>query len=149
MPSINAFVHHSFGIALALLGCFPFAARAQEGFAVIVNVANPTGTLRRQDVSKLFLRVRTRWPQGQTSEPMDQVESSPVRRRFSNAILGMDVPSVKGFWQEMVFSGRADPPPERATDGDVIAFVKTHPRAIGYVAGAAPIDGVKVITVTP
>jgi hypothetical protein len=61
----------------------------------------------------------------------------------------MDVPSVKGFWQEIVFSGKGDPPPERASDGEVVAFVKTHPNALGYVGNSARLDGVKVILVTP
>jgi ABC-type phosphate transport system substrate-binding protein len=137
------------GIALGLLACLPCAVHAQEGFVVITNINNSVSTLRREDVSKFFLRKHTRWTQGQAVEPMDQVESSSVRRRFSNAIHQMDVPSVKGYWQEMVFSGRGDPPPERASDGEVVAFVKTHQFAIGYVASVTPIDGVKTIIVTP
>jgi ABC-type phosphate transport system substrate-binding protein len=149
MPSVANTMRSSAVIALLFLASLPAVAGAQDGFVVITNVGNPITTLRRDDVSKLFLRTRTRWPQGQRAEPMDQVESSPVRRRFSNSIHGMDVPSVKGFWQEMVFSGKGDPPVERASDGEVVAFVKTHPYAIGYVSSVSPVDGVRAILVTP
>lgn len=138
----------AFGIALILLVCLPAHARAQDGFVLIANQANPVSTLPRDEASKLFLRKRLRWPNGQRVQPVDLFESSPARRRFSSAIHGMDVWSVKGYWQEVVFSGKGDMPPERASDAEVVAFVRANPLAIGYVSSVAPGDGVKVITVT-
>jgi ABC-type phosphate transport system substrate-binding protein len=44
-----------------------------------------------------------------------------------------------------VFSGKDVPPPEKGTDADVVAFVKSNPGAIGYVA-AGSADGVKVVS---
>jgi ABC-type phosphate transport system substrate-binding protein len=139
----------SFAIAAGLLAALPLMARSQERVVVIVNAANPVSAFSRDEASKLFLRKRTKWPNGQRVQPMDQVESSPVRRRFSDAIHRMDVWSVKSFWQESVFSGRGDPPPERAYDMDVIAFVKAHPDGLGYVSSTTPVDGVKIIVLTP
>jgi ABC-type phosphate transport system substrate-binding protein len=136
------------GFMVGLLVCLPVAARAQEGFVVIANVSNPISTMSISEASKLFLRKRTRWPNGQSAQPVDQFESSAVRRRFSNVIHGMDVWSVKSYWQEVVFSGKGDAPPERASDAQIIAFVKANPNAIGYVAIATPTDSVKPITVT-
>jgi ABC-type phosphate transport system substrate-binding protein len=136
------------GLLVGLLVGLPVAAGAQEGFVLIANRANPISTLARLEASQLFLGKRSRWSNGLSAQPVDQVESSPVRRHFSNVIHGMDVPSVKGFWQEMVFSGRGDPPPERTSDADVIAYVKANPSALGYVGGVTPADGVKIITVT-
>jgi ABC-type phosphate transport system substrate-binding protein len=149
MPFTRSTAPLSLGIALLLLAGLPPAVHAQEGFVVIANVGNPVTTLQRQDVLQFFLRQRIRWQHGERVEPIDQVESSPVRRRFSNAVLAMDVPSVKGFWQESVFSGKADPPAERASDGEIVAFVKTHVHAIGYVGSVSALDGVKIIVVTP
>jgi hypothetical protein len=60
----------------------------------------------------------------------------------------MDVPSVKSFWQEVVFSGRGEPPPERTSDAAVIAFVRANPNAVGYISDATPAESVKVISVT-
>jgi ABC-type phosphate transport system substrate-binding protein len=136
-------------IALAVLVALPVAAGAQQGFVLIANRANQTATLSRADASKLFLLKRSTWAGGQHARPVDQDEASPVRRLFSNAVHGMDVPSVKSFWQEMVFSGKGEPPPERTSDEDVIAFVKANPYALGYVSGITAADGVRAVTMTP
>ncbi|MDB4881506.1 MAG: hypothetical protein JWL95_272, partial [Gemmatimonadetes bacterium] len=89
MPSSR---RHLLALGLFALASLTPSARAQApsdpdgGFVVIVNLANPIIALPRLDASRLFLRKRNRWPSGQYAEPMDQVESSPVRRRFSKAI---------------------------------------------------------------
>jgi ABC-type phosphate transport system substrate-binding protein len=132
------------GFSLLAGGARP--ARTQDGFVLIVNQANPVVSLRAAEVSRLFLRKQTRWPNGQLVEPVDQVESSPTRRHFSDAVHGMDVPSVYSYWQEIVFSGRGEPPPERASDAEVVAFVRAHVNAFGYVSPAAALSGVKVLT---
>jgi ABC-type phosphate transport system substrate-binding protein len=132
-------------LAAALICFAPGGAHAQDNFVVIVNQANTVGTLRPAELSKIFLRKRTTWPDGQRIEPVDQAVSSPIRRIFSDAVHGMDVASVKSYWQRIVFSGRGEPPPERTSDADVIAFVRGHANGIGYVSAAAPVDGVRVI----
>ncbi|MDB4890388.1 MAG: hypothetical protein JWL61_2243 [Gemmatimonadetes bacterium] len=136
-------------VASVALAALPAAARAQDGFVLIVNRANPVSTLARDEASKLFLLKRRKWASGQTAQPVDQVESSGVRRLFSNGIHLMDVPSVKSFWQEIVFSGKGEPPPERASDEEVLAFVRATPNAVGYVSSATLTIGVKILTMTP
>jgi ABC-type phosphate transport system substrate-binding protein len=121
-------------------------ADRQAAFVLIVNRANPVVSLKASEVSRLFLRKQTKWPNGQTVEPVDQVESSPTRRHFSDAVHGMDVPSVYGYWQEIVFSGRGEPPPERASDAEVVAFVHASVNAFGYVGPSATVSSVKVLT---
>lgn len=149
MHSIIATAQLMTVMAFAMLAALPVVARAQNGFVLIVNAANPLSALSRDDVSRLFLLKRTRWSFGERARPVDQAESSPVRRKFSESVHRMDVPNVKGFWQEIVFSGRGEPPPERASDGDVVAFVKANRGAIGYVTVGATSPGVKIIAVTP
>jgi ABC-type phosphate transport system substrate-binding protein len=134
---------------IGLLVGWPSTGWAQYGFRVIVHPSNPVTALRPAGISKLFLGKQTKWPNGESVQPIDQVESSPVRRKFSQAIHGMDVPSVKSFWQEVVFSGRGEPPPERASDADVLAYVRVNPNAVGYISDTTATDAVKVITVTP
>jgi ABC-type phosphate transport system substrate-binding protein len=134
-------------VSLGSLVGTPYIACAQDGFVLIVNQANPVGSLRLADVSKMFLRKQTKWPNGERIEPVDQSVTSAARRRFSAAVHGMDVPSVKSYWQTIVFSGRGEPPPERASDADVIAFVHGHVNGFGYVSPDAPLAGVKVVPI--
>ena len=138
--------------ALALGGVPSLGAQRQAAagneVVVIVNAGNHVESLTAADVSKVFLRKKTKWPDGRAIQPVDQIETSPVRRRFSDDLLRMDVPSVKGFWQEIVFSGRGEPPPERVSDADVIAYVKANPNAVGYVLRSAASADVNIITIT-
>jgi ABC-type phosphate transport system substrate-binding protein len=147
------------GIATALLLALPLAASAQlhaygapapePRFVLIANSANAVSALQRHEASKLFLGKRATWPNGSAAQPVDLVESSSVRRRFSTDIHGMGVQNVKTYWHNVALSGKGEPPPERASDADVIAFVKSHPNALGYVGSATAADGVKIISVIP
>ena len=133
-----------------LLGALPATAAAQTGFRIVVNPANHIASLKAADASKIFLRKWPKWATGQAVVVVDQVESSPVRKAFSQAIHGMDVPSVKSYWQELVFSGKGTAPAEKGSDAEVIAFVKANPDAVGYVApDAAGLAEVKVVPLTP
>ncbi|MEP6729720.1 MAG: hypothetical protein ABJE10_03735 [bacterium] len=135
-------------LCFGMLAGLPRLAIAQDRVVLIVNAANPVATITRDELSKMFLLRLTRWPNGQHVQPVDGNEMSPVRRHFSDTVLRMDVPSVKSFWQEIVFSGRGTPPPERVSEIEIIGFVKKNPGAIGYVSSITPVDGVKVITLT-
>lgn len=124
----------------------PRAARAQ-GFVVIVNAENSVSTLPKAEVSQMFLKKVTEWPNGNPVVVVDQAERSPTRFNFSKAVHGRSTTAVKTYWQQQVFSGRGVPPTERASDAEVVAFVRDTPNAIGYVAAGAPLPGgVKAVT---
>jgi ABC-type phosphate transport system substrate-binding protein len=123
-------------------------AQTPPEYKVVVNSANTVSTLSRDSVSRMFLKKTTTWPNGQTVAPVDQVTHAPSRRAFSRAILGRATDEVAAYWNQMIFSGRALPPPTKASDSEVLALVHDNPNAIGYVAGDAKIgEGVKVLTV--
>jgi len=100
----------------------------------------------RKFLSEAFLKRTTRWPGGAAIKPVDLGSDSPVRRRFSEDVLNRSVSAVKSYWQQMIFSGRAIPPPELETDEEVVRYVSKHAGAIGYVSGAGDLPGVKVVT---
>ncbi len=58
------------------------------------------------------------------------------------------VSSIKNYWQRQIFSGKESPPPEVGSDAAVISFIKSHPGGIGYVSSKAPLDSVKVLSLT-
>ena len=135
------------GAALLLLA--PAGARAQEPYRVIVNAGNGATTLTKAEVARLFMKKTVAWPGGEPVVPVDRGEDAEVRRAFSKTVLGKDVASVKGYWQQLIFTGRAVPPVEKATDAEVVAFVAANAGGIGYVSSAAPLGpGVKVLTVS-
>lgn len=119
-------------IGLALAAAVPAAAQA-PAFRIVVHASNGTESLAREDVARLFLKKATAWPDGQPALPVDQTET-PARKAFTRSVLERDVSAVRSYWQQMIFSGRAVPPPEKGSDADVLAFVRANTHAIGYVS---------------
>ena len=124
-------------------------AVAQQGaapFKLVVNAGNPVASLSKDQASKLFYRKQRAWPSGEAVVPVDLVEQSPVRKAFSSRVLGKDAAAVKGYWQQMIFTGKGVPPIEKATEAEALAFVAATPGAVGYVAAGTPLPaGVKSV----
>ncbi len=124
----------------------PPALAEGPGFQVVVNVSNPAHSVSRRELSDLFLKKVTRWPDGTPVEPVEPAERSRTRSYFlSDVMNGRSALALKTFWQKRVFAGRDTPPVEKASDEEVVAFVKANAGAIGYVADSARVSGVKVL----
>ena len=125
------------------------AAPASAGFVVIANAGNPATTISKLDATRIFLKKARAWPGGGPSaDPVDQRDASPVRREFLAAVIGKDAPAMNAYWQSQLFVGRTTPPPVKASDADVIAFVAAAKGGIGYVsAGTALPETVKPIRI--
>jgi ABC-type phosphate transport system substrate-binding protein len=135
--------------ALVAAGGFVASPRAAApaAFRVIVNPANPTTIVERRFVAEAFLKKTTRWPDGSLIRPVDEGVDSAVRARFSDEILGRSTAAVKSYWQQLVFAGRALPPPELDSDEDVIRYVLKSAGAVGYVSGTANVEHVRTLVV--
>ncbi len=137
-------------IGLALVaGVLAAPVHAQDKeFVVIVNAFNPFVTIKADDLTRIFLKKTATWGNGQTAQPVDQAEGSNLRRRFTARVLNRDTGSVKSYWQQQVFSGKAVPPPALDNDAAVLEFVRQHPYGVGYVAASTPLTSeVRVIAV--
>ncbi len=134
-------------VALGVSCLFLWSSTAQENYRIIVNSENPATSASKADISNLLLKKKTRWDGGASADPVDLGGDSPVREAFSRDIHGRSVTSIKNYWQRQIFSGRDVPPPEVASDADVVAFVASRPGGIGYVSANARLRGVKAVTV--
>jgi len=136
---------------LALAGGAPRpAAAAAADFIVVVNAGNRQAALPAAEISNMFLQKTHHWESGERVRPVDLPEGSAARASFSNSIHDRSTAAVKAYWQRMIFTGIDVPPPEKPTPGDVLAYVKANPGAIGYVPAGTPLpDGVKALKVTP
>jgi ABC-type phosphate transport system substrate-binding protein len=135
-------------IVLALSSVPAFAARAAEpdGFRIVVHSSNKAAQgLTRGQLSQLFLKKTTRWANGKRVLPVEPADLA-VRERFARRIHAKSAVAVKSFWNQQIFSGREVPPLEKATDDDLVAYVKANPDAIGYVSAGADVSGLAVIT---
>jgi ABC-type phosphate transport system substrate-binding protein len=140
-PSLLLFV--ALGIGAGRIG-----AEDASSYKVIVHPSNPATQVTRLKVGEMFLKKATRWPDGHPVMPIEPSGKSPVRQRFDLEIYGKPVIAISAYWQQMIFGGKAVPPPERANDAEVVAFVRDTPGAIGYVWSGTDVSGVKVVTVT-
>lgn len=127
----------------------PEPAPAQE-FVVIVNASNPVASMSKEEVAKLFLKKTVSWPAGTTVAAVEQPMTAKTREAFAREVLGKTIAQVKSYWQQQIFSGRDVPLPEKQNDDDVVAFVRSNPNGIGYVAKGVEVGrGVKIISIAP
>ena len=136
-------------LAMTLGGAQLVAGRTDAPFVVVVSASNPVSSITRDQASKLFLKKIPTWDNGRGEVvPVDQPEGSAVREAFTKAVLRKSVSAVKSYWQQQIFSGRGVPPTEKASDSEVVSYVRANPNAIGYVSpAAASAGGVKVVNV--
>ena len=133
-------------IVIALVALAPSLAWSAE-YQVIVNSANPTDILTRDQLAKIFLKKIAKWDTGTPIVPVDQASVSPVRIAFTKIVHGKAVGAISSYWQQQIFAGREVPPAEKAGDAAVIVFVKANPGAIGYITPGVSADGVKLLSI--
>jgi ABC-type phosphate transport system substrate-binding protein len=138
-------------VSIVLGGSFSIAAEETLAFKVIVHAANPTKQVSKQELSQLFLKKVKQWKDNnEVILPVDLVDNSPIRQKFSEMIHGREVASIKAYWQKQIFSGRGVPPEEKKSDEEVLKYVSENPGAVGYIAEATKIDAysnVKVLAI--
>ncbi len=135
----------SFALLVALSLSLPDAFAQDAPFKIVANTPNPVTALPRAQLSQMFMKKVAVWPDGQKVLPVDQAESSPIRKAFSSQVHRQDTSVVKAYWLRQVFSGRLIPPAEVSSDAEVLTFVKANAGAIGYVSASTPTGSVKVV----
>jgi len=121
-------------------------ALAVPAFRVIIHGGSAHARLDRDFVANAFLRKASRWPQGGAIRPVDLHSQSAVRQKFSTQVLRRSVAAVRIYWQQLIFSGRGLPPPEMASDLEVVRYVARNAGSIGYVSGSTDVGGVTVVS---
>lgn len=135
-------------VILALLVWTVPAIANGQGFKVVVNEANGSETVSKRQLEDIFMKKTATWSNGRPVIPVDQTASSSTREGFSKVVFGRDTNAIQSYWQRQIFSGRGVPPPEKASDEEVLAFVRVNPGAIGYVSAKADVGaGVKVLEI--
>lgn len=130
------------GLALGM----PDAWAAERPFAVIAAPGATDHPLTPESVSLIFRRKQNYWENGTRIQPVNLPPAHPLRRAFSQAILGHRPEAMEDYWREMYFHGVL-PPHVLASEEAVLIFVRATPGAIGYVSGCIPEQGVDVVLV--
>ena len=153
--SIRARLASSFGVAVLLAGTLAVSlpdvrhTAPDTPYKVIVNKSNPVVSLTKSELARLFLKKAIVWQGGGEVQPVDLGEDSDIRQAFSKQVLGKDISAVKGYWQQLIFTGKGVPPIEKQSESEVLAFVAANRNAIGYVSAGATLGAdVKVVKIT-
>lgn len=121
------------------------AGTAQAQVAVVVGAKSATAAMTADQVAGIFLGKSNQLPSGAAAAAADLPESAAVREQFYTKVTGKSSAQVKAGWSRLVFSGKATPPKELASAGDVKSFVAANPDAIGYIEKSAVDGSVKVV----
>ena len=136
------------GAAVIFLSLASVSVGGQEkSYKIIVNPSNPMVSITRENVSRIFLKKTTKFPNGISAAPVDLPANSAIRDSFSKDVLGKTASAVEAYWQQLIFSGRDVPPPQKKESG-ALDFVRSNDNGIAYVSAGTDTSGVKVVTVT-
>ena len=136
---------HRLVVACGVLFSLTDWSAAASDFKLVANPSVPVTSLSRAQLSSAFLKKTDKWPNGTPIVPVEQGHDSALRVSFCRAVHDKTLAMIDSYWQKQVFSGRASPPLTRASDADVIAYVRSAPGAIGYVSVGADPAGLKVV----
>lgn len=132
------------GCCLALLA---LPSAASQDLYVVVNKQNPLKALTKQQLTDLFMGRSPYFPSGAAVLKLDAPGSSSLRQQFYHALVNMSLPEVNAYWARLMFSGRATPPMQVASENDMLQLISQNPNAIGYIPAGAMNEEVKVLFV--
>ncbi|MBA5639377.1 hypothetical protein H3H37_20140 [Duganella sp. LX20W] len=126
---------------LAAMACSAISAQAEV--VVVVNPNAAETSLTKEQVAQYFLG------KAEAFAPIDQPESATIRSEFYQKVANKDLAQTRALWAKLVFTGKAMPPKEVASNADVKKAVLANPKAIGYIDKSAVDATVKVICTLP
>jgi ABC-type phosphate transport system substrate-binding protein len=132
------------GLLLGLMLCCTCNTVAAE-VVVIVSPRSPVAAISKNQVVNIFLGQNTRFPDGSSAIPIDQVESSAQRHEFYTLYANKAPAQVKAHWSRIIFTGRGQPPKTVENDAEVKKRIAENPNAIGYIDHTQVDDSVKVL----
>jgi len=95
--------------------------------------------LSPEDVKEVFLG-EVQFMGSLKWQPVDNAGAQP---EFLANVLRMTAPKYAAAWTKKAFRDGLNAPPLKATDAEVLLFVKSNPGAIGYVS--SPPRGVHLV----
>jgi ABC-type phosphate transport system substrate-binding protein len=140
------------GMGAVVLMALPAAASLDAAepvrVRVIANESVPTGVVSKKTLNAVFRGESARWSDGTLLRAVDQSVRSDIRLAFTRDFLNDTLDSIQAQWMRRIAQGRGLPPPVKASDADVMAFVASNRGGLGYVAEATPlVAGVKAVQV--
>jgi ABC-type phosphate transport system substrate-binding protein len=110
------------------------AAAEARSFQIVVHPSVEGSKISRSVLAEIYQKDIIRWGNRVRIRPVDQSSQAPVRRAFTEEILGRSLGEVQEYWTQRLAVNRELPPSTKASDEEVLAFVADNKGAIGYVS---------------
>lgn len=121
-----------------------------EPFVVVVNAENPVVHLGRSELSRLFLKRTTHWPDGTPVVPFDLSATDPLRNAFTLSVHRKPPEVVRAFWDQEIYAGRSVPPKAHPNALSLLDAVRAERGGIGYVSAGTDLGaGLRELRVDP
>jgi ABC-type phosphate transport system substrate-binding protein len=134
-------------VAVLLVGaCAVLSSRARAQVVVIANPSVKAGDVGKNDLRDVFTGAASSLKDGSHVTPV-LLKGGSTNDEFLSAYVGKADAAFKASWRSLVFSGQASMPKTVESDAAMVEYVAHNPGAIGYIAKAAPHEGVKVLEV--
>lgn len=134
--------------AMERAGAWAGASQSNRVLAFIVNKASPLDNLSSQDLRKIFLGERSKWPDGHKVTLVMQERGQEERAVFLRLVCHMQESDYNRYVLQAVFTGSVQAGPRLLSSASgVIKFVSLVPGAIGYVYADETDDSVKVLKI--
>lgn len=117
---------------------------ADAGVAVIMAADAAPGRWNQAALAQVFRQKKRFDDHGQRLYGVNLPATHPLRRAFSQQVLGHSPEDMDDYWRDMYFHGIL-PPYVLASEEAVIRFVAATPGAIGYVSACLADRRVSVI----
>lgn len=116
---------------------------AAQDVLLVVHPSNQVPAMPRAELSALLLGKVDQWPDGRAVTIVDQASGSEIREAFCRQVHGRSASSVNHSWTLAIVGGRSQAPVQVDSDAAVLAYVRDHPGAIGYVRAGTELSGVR------
>lgn len=135
--------------AATLLGMPHGRAQSEETVVVLLNARNPTQTLSKAELSKIFLGQTVFWHGVVPVKVVVRPDSSLAAKTFYQSILGLTPQAFRKHWDEVQLAGRGVAPKALGTVDETATAVAASPGSIGFAlaseAWKLSVKGVKVV----
>jgi hypothetical protein len=108
------------------------AAASRASAADVYVISNGAVTMTREEVKEIFLGE----VQFSNSLKLQPIDNAGAHADFLTNVLKMTAAKYSASWTKKAFRDGLNAPPLKATDAEVVNFVKGNLGAIGYVTSA-------------
>lgn len=130
----------------SMLALAPASALPAEGevIAVIVPHSMNISSISPVELSLIFWRKKLYWADGKRMHPLNLPTDNPLRRQFSQRILGSLPEAQTDYWNDQYYHGNSPPRVVNSQEA-MLRYVTESPGGIGYVHACKVDSRVKAI----